>query len=548
MRKKTALISLTTLLFFVITGQCFADVVAQFEQAETLIKNGQYGQAEQIYLQILKDYPGSDHALKAQKKLAMLYINTGKDSQAEAAYQQLIANFSQNPSVAKAVWQIAQTYKKAREYQKAIELYRYVVNNWPGDIIALSAQSSLAISFELSSDKAAADAAYERLLQVLPDYEVTAEDVYWIAKTFNWANLAARAAGVHQYNVEHFPGEKHALWSQVEVIFHHIRSGDESASNTEVDRFLSIFAGHPALPRDVYNVAKEYDKAGRHRKALELYQYVIEHRPADEDIYARMSASMAYIGLGDDADALAVTDGLISDFYGHSDLAGVVFHIGEQYYEKAFQAKNEGLEAQAKENFEKTLTVLEKIITQLPPSEPNTPHAYLFAGECYRRLGEHEKAVEYFQQVVDDWPDYQYACNAQCIIGECYEKLRDSGALPQSEANPLIEQAYQAVIEKYPDCSLAGHAHLKLSKLSSEMGQLVDAAEYYELFLENYPQDTRYSQTLYHLARTYEKMGELDRAVVEIYRIFLEIAEPGDWRIKAVQARLARLQAAQNDN
>jgi len=451
MRKKTALISLTTLLFFVITGQCLADVPDQLEQAETLIKNGQYGQAEQIYLQILKDYPGSDHALKAQKKLAMLYINTGEDSQAEIAYQQLIANFSQNPGVAKAVWQIAQTYKKAREYQKAIELYRYVVNNWPGDIIALSAQSSLAISFELSSDKAAADAAYERLLQVLPDYEVTAEDVYWIAKTFNWANLAAKASGVHQYNVEHFPGEKHALWSQVEVIFHHIRSGDESASDTEVDRFLSIFAGHPALPRDVYNVAKEYDKAGRHRKALELYQYVIEHRPADEDIYARMSASMAYIGLGDDANALAVTDGLIFDFYDHSDLAGVVFHIGEQYYEKAFRAENEALETQAKENFEKALTVWEKIITDLPVSDPNTPKAYYFSAVCYRRQGEYEVAIEYYSIVLDNWPNYEYAWVAQFRIARCYEKLASSGRIPKTEAAAQICQACEKLLANYPE-------------------------------------------------------------------------------------------------
>lgn len=426
MCKKTTFISLITLLFFVLTGPCFADVSTLLNQAETYKKNGQYEQAEAIYKKIVTDY-----AFKAQKNLAILYIAWDKQPQAQAALQELISNFSEHEAIATAVTHVADAYRKLERHEKACELYHYVVNNWPGDRIALSAQSSLAILFELSSDKAAADAAYERLLQVLPDYEVTAEDVYWIAKTFNWANLAARASGVHQYNVEHFPGEKHALWSQVEVIFHHIRSGLESASDTEVDRFLSIFAGHPALPRDVYNVAKEYDKAGRHRKALELYQYVIENRPADEDIYARMSASMAYIGLADEANALAVTDGLISDFYDHSDLAGVVFHIGEQYYEKAFQAENEALEAQAKENFEKALTVWEKIITDLPVSDPNTPKAYYFSAVWYQRLGEYEKAIDYFKKIVYSWPDYEHAWEAKFMIDHRVKELQKLAPNPK---------------------------------------------------------------------------------------------------------------------
>ena len=46
MRKKSAFISLTALLFFVITGQCFADdVEAQLQQAEAYKNDGQYEQA-----------------------------------------------------------------------------------------------------------------------------------------------------------------------------------------------------------------------------------------------------------------------------------------------------------------------------------------------------------------------------------------------------------------------------------------------------------------------------------------------------------------------
>ena len=48
---------------------------------------------------------------------------------------------------------------------------------------------------------------------------------------------------------------------------------------------------------------------------------------------------------------------------------------------------------------------------------------------------------------------------------------------------------------------------------------------------------------LYDLGSTYEKMGELGLAA-EMYRIFIEMADPNDQRIKTVKARLEKLEGA----
>jgi len=101
----------------------------------------------------------------------------------------------------------------------------------------------------------------------------------------------------------------------------------------------------------------------------------------------------------------------------------------------------------------------------------------------YRRIGEYEKALNYYQQVVDNWPDYQYAWSAQCLVGSCYKRLRDLGKLPESVANPKIEQAYKAVLEKYPDSESAPSAALKLARMNFESGRRVETVMYYEIFL-----------------------------------------------------------------
>ena len=621
MRKKTALISLTTLLFFVITGQCLADVVAQFEQAQTYEEQRQYEQAEQIYWQIATDHQGTDDALKAQKNLVCLYIADDNQPWAQAALGQLLADFAghkrlphtihkiaeqchesgiagrakelfqntlpeqaNSPQViwlhmglaisdillgndnaawtsietllsdftadercVEAVGQVAFCYRKLEEYENARMLYQHVVDNWPNKPRAIFSQRGIVLVSIALGDSSEAEAATEKLLSQFSQDEHLPKVVSTIAETYRGLEEYEQARELHQYVLDNHPDFEDAIFSQRGVIISSIELGDDSRAEAGIDELLSQFSSNEHIAKVVYQVARKLNKKDD-IKAQELYQYVLDNWPDSEwAIFSQGGLVKSNIELGDEAAGQAALDKLIADFADHPDLPLVLWQAAEGYYNQAFWYEKEGLDVKAGEYFTKVIALGERIREQSPAS-PATIEAHLITGECYRRLGEHEKAVEYFQQVVDDWPDYQYACNAQCIIGECYEKLRDSGALPESEANPLIEQAYQAVIEKYPDCSLAGHAHLKLSQLSSEMGQLVDAAEYYELFLENYPQDTRYSQILYHLAQTYEKMGELDRAVVEIYRIFLEIAEPGDWRIKAVQTRLARLQAAQNDN
>jgi tetratricopeptide (TPR) repeat protein len=156
-------------------------------------------------------------------------------------------------------------------------------------------------------------------------------------------------------------------------------------------------------------------------------------------------------------------------------------------------------------------------------------------------LGQYQKGIDYYQQIVDSWPDYKYAWHAQFFVGMYYEKLRDSGDLPPSEADPKIEQAYKAVIEKYPDCSSVRHACLRLGSINFGKGQWTEAAKYFELFLEKYPEDIRWHGVLYDLGRVYEKMGEPSLAA-EVYRAFVEISDQNDPRVKAVKAKLEKLE------
>ena len=94
--------------------------------------------------------------------------------------------------------------------------------------------------------------------------------------------------------------------------------------------------------------------------------------------------------------------------------------------------------------------------------------------------------------MVDDYADFEYVGGAQCAIGWSYETLRNSGKIPKEEANPIIEQAYTAVLTKYPDCYVADYSAIHLADRMLEKGDKVSAAKYYRLFIEKtYPGNGR---------------------------------------------------------
>lgn len=185
-------------------------------------------------------------------------------------------------------------------------------------------------------------------------------------------------------------------------------------------------------------------------------------------------------------------------------LSEAILQVGHGYYTKARLEEKDGLDEKAKEYYQKAITVWERIITDLPASTGTSPEAYYCSAVVYsQELGDYLKGIDYYQKVVDNWPDYTFAWRAQFFVGMYYEKLRNSGNVPESEVIPKIEQAYQSVIEKYPDSKSVPYAALKLGYLNLKRGQRAEAVMYYELFLAT--------------------------------------ADPGDSRIKNVKARLEKL-------
>jgi len=432
----------------------------------------------------------------------------------------LIADFNDYQRLPRVLRDFAEKYRKAKKYEQAGDIYQQVAQHHPrpdsnGITRAqLDASRMDILSFMEWGDDPNAQAAIESLIADFNDYQRLPAVLRIFARKYRVAGKYDEAESIYETIATDFPDTNDALRAQMAAsmmnILTFIDDGNDAAAMAAIDKLIADSNDHSNVPATLRRFARKYEGLKNYEGAQAVYQHIIQQFPDSPDANtAKLGISKLDIYLliesGNDSNVPSAVDKLIADFNDHPGLPVAVFVIGEEYYYKAAEAgADPNSKAEAKAYYRKAKGVWERMITEsADPNAEVTKDAYYFTGVCFRRMGEYGDAIFYYQEVVDNWPDYKYAWSAQCLIGECFERLQKSGALPEAEAEPLIEQAYKLVIENYPDSSLAGHACLKLAEMNLKKGRELEAAGYYELFLTSAPADPRVKSVKARL----EKLG-----------------------------------------
>jgi tetratricopeptide (TPR) repeat protein len=435
-----------------------------YDMANCYREAKKHPEAISLYKHIIDNWPQQKYAMWSLRDLAMSNFDLGDDPNAQAAVDKLIADYSDNGHIQWNVYEIAKYYRKHAKYKKAIELYQRIVDNWPGTDHALWSQLDLAMSYATIGEDPNAEAAIDKLVTGFSENQHIAGVVYEMAKSYRRSKKDENANHICNLIIGKWPKSEHAMWAQRDLARFNITFGDDLNAQAAVDKLLADFSKQGRIAQAVYDIAKQYHTLQKYEEAGMFYQYVIDNWPDDEyAMWAQSGLAKLHIDLGDDAAANVALDTLIADFNDNPALPEAVFVIGEQYYSEAFWCENDGLAAEARENFRKTIAVWERIIKELPVSA-FTPQAYYLSAVCYRRLGENEVAIEYCRIIVDNWSGYRRSWHAQFMIGRCYEELERQGGITPSEAIPKIREAYGKLLESYPDCKVAAIAQNWLNR------------------------------------------------------------------------------------
>jgi TolA-binding protein len=443
---------------------------ALYEIASDYELRRNYDSARKLYEQIAQQYPDSPQAgkitLDLPKTDILSNIEKKEYQQAEDAITAFVNDFNDNSYLPDALYTIARRYERAKKYPEAEQLYNRIINDYPQDAACDSCRlglKKLGIYSVIESGGNYA-AEIEKLLIDFASCDDLSEALYDIAIRLERESNYEQAKVIYRKIIEKFPQSSHAARAPLDIsridILLMIDRGDDPNASVAVEKLVADFSGNSYLSNVVLETAKRYKKLGKYDDAERINKLAAQqgYRSAFAD-YSKIRVAKInitkLIESGQDTAAAAAIDKLMVDFNSidRTLLAKAVLECAEQYYAKGSRLQREASLLAAAKEFEKAIALGERIISQLSPSSKDAAVHFFLAVIYYENMADYERALFYLQKVVEEWPDYEFACYAQFLIAQSYAQLERTGHISKNDAAEAIRQACRQLFESYPDCT-----------------------------------------------------------------------------------------------
>jgi tetratricopeptide (TPR) repeat protein len=458
-------------------SEVVSSIAMQFELLD------KYDDAKGLYQQMLQTNPDSTWTSKAKLGIArteVLLLIMAKDGRVKAAYDKLVADFAGHPDLAETRYYVARRYEWADKYEDAKAVYYQQITQGHNDspytpMAKLGIARTNVLSLIMSQNQIQAKKDFDKLVTDFSGNPDLPDTIYYVARRYEWADNYEEAKNVYQQLLQSVSpadpnwADRSKLGFERANILSLILSQNYDQAEVAYDKLLTEgLSNHSDFPATLHWIARRYEWGKKFDEAKNIYQKIITDYPNCSYVSkARLGLSRAEVAARIDSQdyngADAAFDKLVTDFSNHPDLVTAILASGEQCYKEGLSKESAGLEVQAMDRFEKAVQMWEKLITQFPDSSW-VPEACCWAGDCYfEKLNRYEDSIHCFQKVTDNYPKYKYAWHAQFMVGRSYEVLKNKGVVDKSAADAKIKDAYERVMENYPDCSAAGYASNWLS-------------------------------------------------------------------------------------
>ena len=448
--------------------KCFASTI---EEADGHRAEKEYSQAEAIYKAIVQDYPGTDKAFTAQRKLIILYMAWDKQAEAEAAYEQLVSEFGGREDLAGVlVGEIAGAFREAEKYESAKTVYEYVVSRWPTDKLALDSQTGIVKCYLGLRDDANSAAALAELFTRFGGHEKMRSVVHDLAFEYRSMRKWAESRDLFRYFVEHWPDDEGAMKAQRLVVKASIRLGDDPNADAAIEELIKLFRDKPGIRHEMSEIANDWAESGRYEKAVPQYKYVVEHWPEDEQAaWTQMALTATTAAAGDEAGVTAALDKLGAES-GKKDAAiGKLVEPFGRFCRHLLEIVDEQPEAVG-------AVISGKLLVDFADKDAASVLDHI--GDFYRDTQQCDKAAELFEYVADNWRDSSRAIESQSNIVKMYISIGDE---PNATAH------FDNLISKFGEDEGIAAAVENVAQEYLEFGSTQKAYEKFKYILEHWP-------------------------------------------------------------
>ncbi len=414
----------------------------------------------QHYEQALRDYDqaigGSEDEIAQNAKLgkAWCLLQQGFVDSARVRFVKLEKNLA-GPAFAKAAYGLATCYFRQKEYEKALQVYpANLADEGNGELQALIAKSlfrSAECYFRLEYYGQAIE-IWLQLAQNYPQHKLAAKSLYRAADTYFRANHFDKAETTYTQILQNYNSSSFAAESMLQLAQCKYNSGDYQAAVSGFEKFIKKYPRHRKSKDALEGIQLGYYQMGQSELASGTLEKVIEEFPdgmlsAD----ARYRLASSYLAGGNFTKAIEAFKEILTQFPGTSYAMDAQFALAGAYQA---QGKNEMANAE-----------YQRFIQYFPDS-PNIAEATFNLAIGYFNLESYLSASDFFNQIAEKHQHSSFYLPALQNLGWCYKKLGE---------NEKALQYFQLFVDKNAAGPEQDQMRLQIATMKAELGLEAEA-------------------------------------------------------------------------
>ncbi len=304
------------------------------------------------------------------------------------------------------------------------------------------------------------------------------DTVYLLADCYDKAGQSDKASELRQTIRNTWPDSSPAMLLRAHDIQTLIKASDIPAAQTEFGKLLDDFSGNPDLAKAIYWVANAYEKSGDKSKSVDLRRTIVETWPeSQEAVRALSKIAIAACEDRDEISALGVIEKICADYGRIDGYVKVVYDVARHY---------------AKLNEPEEASVFyREIIDKYPESE----YALASGEEMVELYVEHGQ-IDQVESFLANHADQGGYDQVVYDVARHYAKLNI-----QEKARVLC----QLIIAEFPENQSAMLATKELAVMAVRAGDDQTARDHYNNIIDNYLDYPDVAKEFMHIGEAYYK-------------------------------------------
>lgn len=503
--------------------------LANIEMGQVFLVMGDTAQARIVYQQMSSKYSSGETIGLGDYLAGGLSFTQGDYLTTKKHLNKILRYYWGSDMTCPGVALLLRTYNKTRDYSLTIALGEALLEKNPcekDDIWRGRALYNLAEAYYQTGQYENAKKLYQ---QIIGDFEYSSPELMAASQAgYGWCLLHEDRLDVTENQFEKVMSAY--ATDTTSLINSSFGKGIASYNKGKYEESLNFFeaiakmpTNHSLKPKGIFYAGKSYYNLEYYRQAIDSWERILENYPessiapdAAYEIGMTYFQALKY-------NMAAPYFKMVIDEYPNSPLVPeAMITLGNNYYngedyKKAIDAfskfisvyPNDSLVNEVKQSLssayymagQENPRLLKDFIEQFP-ADPKAALSQFNLAVRYYENGNKEEALETFRKVVIDFPDTEYAEDAQVNIIKIYDEMKDYDNLVK-EANLFLDY--------FPESKRVPLALFYSGSGSFYLGNYGKALEAFKEILKNYPESEYTATARHNINQCYKRLGSTER-------------------------------------